>query len=322
MTTHRSTNAISTFLIVAMSSVLFCSKSVFAKLAYALGADALTVLSLRMGFALPFFITMAVLGSRGQAPLSLKMWLKLAGLGFVGYYLSSLVNFTGLQYVSVGLERVILYTYPTLLLAFSALVLKKHVRSAVWLASSVTWLGILAAFAGEVHNPVANGHAAFGAMLIFASAVSYGTFILLSGGTINRVGSMRFTGIAVGFSCLFILAHEVLTRDVAGLPGQKPAVYGYGLILAIFGTVLPALLLSIGLRRAGAQRFAIISTVGPVTTFALAWAILGERPNFAQLGGFLITLAGGLGVSLLKDPPNPAKQTSRDSADSSDRSPA
>lgn len=322
MNTHRSTSAASTFLIVAMSSVLFCSKSVFAKLAYALGADALTVLSLRMGFALPFFIAMVILGSRGQAPLGLRMWLKLAGLGFVGYYFSSLVNFTGLQYVSVGLERVILYTYPTLLLAFSALVLKKPVRLKVWLASSVTWIGILVAFAGEMHNPVANGHAAFGASLIFASAVSYGAFILLSGDTISQVGSMRFTGIAVGFSCLFILTHEFITRDVAGLLNQKPVVYGYGLILAIFGTVLPSLLLSIGLRRAGAQRFAVISTVGPVTTFALAWAILGEKPNIAQFAGFLLTLAGGLGVSLLKDGPNPAKRISRDSADSSDRRPA
>jgi len=322
MNTHRSNSAASTFLIVAMSSVLFCSKSVFAKLAYALDADALTVLSLRMGFALPFFIAMVILGSRGQAHLGLTMWLKLAGLGFVGYYFSSLVNFTGLQYVSVGLERVILYTYPTLLLAFSALVLKKPVRLKVWLASSVTWIGILVAFAGEMHNPVANGHAAFGAILIFASAVSYGAFILLSGDTISQVGSMRFTGIAVGFSCLFILTHELITRDVAGLLNQKPVIYGYGLILAIFGTVLPSLLLSIGLRHAGAQRFAVISTVGPVTTFALAWAILGEKPNFAQFGGFLLTLAGGLGVSLLKDAPNPAKRISRDSADSSDRRPA
>lgn len=322
MNTHRSTSAASTFLIVAMSSVLFCSKSVFVKLAYALGAETLTVLSLRMGFALPFFIAMTVLGSRGRAPLSVSMWLKLAGLGFVGYYFSSLVNFTGLQYVSVGLERVILYTYPTLLLAFSALVLKKSVRPAVWLASSVTWLGILAAFAGEMHNPVANGHAALGASLIFASALSYGAFILLSGDTIKHVGSLRFTGIAVGFSCLFILTHEVTARDITGLLGQKPAVYGYGLILAILGTVLPSLLLSIGLKRAGAQRFAIISTVGPVTTFALAWAVLGERPNLAQLGGFLLTLAGGLGVSLLKDAPNPARRTFPDSAGSSDRRPA
>jgi len=322
MTAQKSTNAISTFLIVAMSSVLFCSKSVFVKLAYALGADTLTVLSLRMGFALPFFIAMALLGSRGRTPLSMAMWLKLAGLGFVGYYFSSLVNFTGLQYVSVGLERVILYTYPTLLLAFSSLVLKKPVRPAVWLASSVTWFGILVAFAGEMHNPVANGHAAFGAMLIFASAVSYGAFILLSGDTISQVGSLRFTGIAVGFSCLFILAHEIITRDITGLLRQQPAIYGYGLILAILGTALPAILLSIGLKRAGAQRFAIISTVGPVTTFALAWAVLGERPNFAQLGGFLLTLAGGLGVSLLKDSPNPMKQTSPGSAGSSDRRPA
>lgn len=308
MKDHRSANAISTFLIVAMSSVLFCSKSVVAKLAYALGADALTVLSLRMGFALPFFTVMAVLGSWGRKPLGIRLWLKLAGLGFIGYYLSSLVNFTGLQYVSVGLERVLLYTYPILLLAFSALVLKKPVRPAVWLAGAVTWLGILIAFAGEMHNPIAGGSVVHGALLVFASALTYGAFILLSGDTISRVGSLRFTGIVVGISCLFMLAHEFLSRDISEIFHQTPAVYGYGVILAVFGTVLPALLLSVGLRRAGPQRFAIISTVGPVTTFALAWMLLNEAPNAAQFGGFLLTLAGSLTVSLLKEvPPSSGK---------------
>ncbi len=307
-----------TFGIVAASSILFCSKGVVAKLAYAQGTDALTVLTLRMGFALPFFVAMAIWWSRGAAPLSLGDWARLAGLGFLGYYISSLVNFTGLQYVSVGLERIVLYTYPTMVLAISAFVLRKPIRGATWAASGLAWLGIVVAFVGETHAPVANDRTLLGAALIFASAFTYALFILMSGGMIRRVGSMRFTGIAVGFSCVFILVHALATRPASHLLELTPSVYGEGLILALLGTVAPALLLSVGLRRTTPQRFAVIGTVGPVTTLFLAWAVLGECPNAAQALGFALTLGGGLAVSLIKErAPKASAKTECDSLETS-----
>ena len=78
-------------------------------------------------------------------------------------------------------------------------------------------------------------------------------------------------------------------------------VYIHGAMLAVFGTVLPALLLGIGLRRAGSQKFAIIGAIGPITTVFFAWALLGERPNIAQAIGFVLTLGGGLAISLVKE---------------------
>lgn len=292
---------LATFAIVAASSILFCSKGVVAKLAYAHGADAITVLALRMGFALPFFAAMAAWAARGAERLILKDWGRLAGLGFIGYYVSSLVNFTGLQFVTVGLERIILYTYPSIVLALSAFVLRRRVRPAVWIACAMAWLGIVGAFIGETQGPATGRHVALGSALIFASALTYAGFILLSGDTVRRVGSLRFTGLAAGFSCVFILTHAALARP-AGLWLHLPApVYVEGLILALFGTVIPALLLAMGLQRTSAQRFAIIGMTGPVTTLFLAWLVLGERPNFVQGVGFALTLAGGLAVSLLKD---------------------
>lgn len=300
------TSRIATFLIVAGSSVLFCSKSVFAKLAFAHGVDAVTVLTLRTAFAFPFFAVFAALPPRGGQTLGGRDWVKLAGLGFVGYYLSSLVNFTGLQYVSVGMERIILYTYPSLVLGFSAIFLRRKVPAATWVACGVAWIGIVVAFAGETHGQEATGRTALGAVLIFTSALTYATFIMMSGETVARVGPMRFTGIVVGFSCLLMQVHYAITHPIPELFRLPAAVYGYGVILAVLGTVLPALLLSLGLQRAGAQRFAIISTIGPVTTLFLAWALLGEKPNLAQAAGFALTVGGGLAVSLLKSPPQPS----------------
>ncbi len=311
---HASTSGpggrLATFAIVATSSILFCSKGVVAKLAYAHGADALVVLTLRMGISLPFFMAMAWWWSRDAARLTPADWARLAGLGFIGYYVSSLVNFTGLQYVSVGLERIVLYTYPSMVLVISAFVLRKRVPAITWTACAVAWLGIVAAFIGETHAPAANERTALGTGLIFASAFTYALFILGSGSVIKRVGAMRFTGLAGGFSCLFMLAHALAARPVAPMLQLPAAVYGEGAVLAILGTVAPTLLLSVGLRRTSAQQFAIIGTVGPLATLLLAWGVLGERPNFGQIIGFVLAMGGGLAVSLIKggktDPQPPA----------------
>lgn len=304
MSSHPNPSRLVTFGIVAASSILFCSKGVFAKLAYAHGAGALTVLTLRMGFALPVFLILAIKASHAAVPLSGADWLRLTGLGFIGYYVSSLVNFTGLQYVSVGLERIILYTYPSLILAFSAVVLRKRIRPAVWVACMVAWAGIITAFAGELQHPSGNAKTVWGTFLIFCSAVTYATFLMLGGSTIRRVGALRFTGIAVGISCGFMVVHFAATQPLVQLFSLPAPVYAYGVILAVFGTVIPALLMSIGLQRAGAQRFAVISMIGPVATLLLAWFTLGERPNLPQISGFLLTLGGGLAISLLKEESN------------------
>jgi drug/metabolite transporter (DMT)-like permease len=308
-TTQRPTNALATFLIVAASSILFCSKGVIAKLAYAQGADALAVLTLRMGFSLPFFLGMAAWFSRGATPLTRADWARLAGLGFLGYYISSLVNFMGLQYVSVGLERIILYTYPSMVLAISAFVLRKPVQPATWAACAVAWLGIVAAFLGETSH-AGGSRTAYGAGLIFISAFTYALFILLSGDMIRRVGSMRFAGVAGTFSCVFMLAHSFLSRPPSAVLALPAPVFMDGVILALLGTVAPTLLLALGLRRTTPQRFAIIGAIGPVATLLLAWLVLGEKPNLGQTLGFALTLGGGLAVSLMKtEPPRRAAES-------------
>ena len=292
-----------TFLIVAGSSIFFCTKGVFAKLAYQHGVDAITVLALRMAFALPFFLLMGWWNrGREAVPLTTRDWLRLAGLGFFGYYLSSFVNFAGLQYISVGLERVTLYTYPSLVVFGGALIYKKPISKAVLLATLVAYAGILCAFLGEAHAKSDRWQdVALGTSLVFLSAVTYAVFILVSGETVKRLGAARFTSCVVSISCVLILLHFCLTRPPATLLGLPREVYGYGVILAVFGTVIPSYLLGLGLQRASAQKFAVIGTVGPVMTVLLAWALLHEPMRPLQLLGFCLSLAGGVAVSLFKE---------------------
>jgi drug/metabolite transporter (DMT)-like permease len=312
----KTPSALATYLMVAGSSLFFCSKGVFAKSAYALGADPIEVLALRMGIALPFFVATAWASSRGAPRLSRRDWCSLAGLGFFGYYLSSYVNFTGLRYITVGLERIVLYSYPSLVLLGAALIGRRRLRGRTVVGLAVSYAGIVCAFAGEAGGHGSAGETSLGVGLVFVSAVTYAIFISVSGGLVGRLGPWRFTAITVGFSCLYILAHYSLTRPLSDIANLPPAVYLYGVWLAVFGTLVPAFLLGFGLRRAGAQRFAIIGTVGPVATLLLAWAVLGERPNLAQFAGFALALGGGLWVALDRDSGAAAYATQKKSSPS------
>ena len=87
-----------------VAAIGMAGKSVVAKLMYGHGADAVTVMGLRMLMSLPAFALMAWWGSRGQPALTAAQWRAACWLGVCGY-LCGLLDFMGLQYISVGLER-------------------------------------------------------------------------------------------------------------------------------------------------------------------------------------------------------------------------
>ncbi|MEM7387510.1 MAG: DMT family transporter, partial [Verrucomicrobiota bacterium] len=235
-----------------------------------------------------------------ERPLNRRQWLSIAGLGFLGYYFSAIVNFNGLKYVSVGLERMILYTYPSLVVLGSVVFLKKKLSPGIGVAMAVAYLGIAIAFQGEASGGSSSTRTFLGSSLIFLSALTYAGFVVLSGELLHTLGALRFTANVLVCSVFFVVLHFVAIHPLSTLADLEPPIWKDGAILALFGTVLPAFLLGIGLKRAGAQRFAIISTIGPVGTIALAWWVLGERMNNAQIIGLVLTLIGGLGVSLKK----------------------
>jgi drug/metabolite transporter (DMT)-like permease len=298
--------SLATYGIVAASSLFFCSKAVFVKLAFRYGMDAVTVLALRMAMALPFFLMGAWMDAKANPrPISKKDLVHLALLGFFGWYLSSVVNFEGLRHVSVGLERMILYTYPSMVVIASVFLLGKTLRWGVVAAMLVSYLGIMIGYHAEA---AANNDAdtLLGAGLVFASAVSYAVFVLFSGQMIARIGAIRFTSCVVVFSSIYILIHFAITHPPGALLRLPAGAYGCGIALAIFGTVIPSYLFGVGLKRAGSQAFAVIGMVGPLGTVFLAWMLLGESINITQMLGLVLTLAGGVAVSLLKSEEKPS----------------
>lgn len=290
-----------------LSAAGFSLKAVFVKLGYAAGpVDALTLLAMRMGIALPLFgwlIWMA--RGNGHGRLTWKDGLSIAALGAVGYYLSSLFDFYGLENISSGLERLILYTYPTLVLVFQVFIVRKLPPAATVQAMLICYVGLGIGFMHDLHQ-AGQGHAVWvGAAWVFASAVTYACYYLGTGAMIKRIGSMRLSGLAGAASSLMVLGHFLLTGHPAALVALPEAVWWNAGLMAVLSTVLPVYWMALAIQRMGAAQAAAIGSLGPALTMLASWVLLGEPMSVAQIGGLALVM---FGVARLKPKEKPVAE--------------
>lgn len=284
-------------LLAVMAAVFFSAKAIFIKLAYRYGVDAVTLLTLRMAFALPVFVVVAAIERRKSKAVRIgrKQYISIVALGLIGYYLASMLDFIGLQYVSAGIERLTLFLFPAFTVLLSALFLGRRIGMAEAVALILSYIGIVFAVQQEVSLDGEN--ALFGAILIFGSTLAYALYLTGSGELIPRVGSRRFMALAMIVSCLAVMMQFVVSRDISALLQPLP-VYGYGLLIAVFSTVLPAFMLASAIQRIGASHTSIIGGIGPVVTIGLAALFLDERMSGMQLFGAALVIAGVLSLGL------------------------
>ena len=283
---------------LALVGVLaFSVRPILIKLAYAYVTDPVTLIALRMVFSLPFFVAMAfwVRRDRARTPLTRRDWWAVLFLGFLGYYLASFLDFLGLQYISAGLGRLMLFLYPTITVLLSALFLGKYVsrRDIVALVISYAGLALVLSqgFAGDNRNLM------LGALLVFGSALCYAVYLVSSSQVVTRIGSVRFTAYATSVASLLCILQFLLLRPLSALQ-LPPQVYGLAIAMALGCTVLPVFVTSEALRRIGANQVAIIGAAGPVTTIFLGWLGLEESMTLLQIAGAVLVLAGVLLVTI------------------------
>ena len=281
-----------------LAALGFSAKAIFVKLAFPYGVSPLALLALRMAFAAPVFGYIALRSSRDAAPLSASDWLALAALGLLGYYGASLLDFMGLRYISAGLERLILFTYPTITLLIAVFVFGRNFSLRDVGALALTWLGIALAFAHDLQLSADATAVAMGGALVFGSAVCYALYLTGCGEMVSRLGSRRFTALAMCISTAATFLHFGLTQPLDSLVQPMPVML-YALAMAVFSTVLPVFMLSAAIRELGAPRTAMLGSIGPIMTIGLGAIFLNEPLSAAQLAGTVLVV---LGVSLSSRP--------------------
>jgi drug/metabolite transporter (DMT)-like permease len=284
------------FFITFFGAVLFSTKAIIVKKAFAdTHVDALTLLTIRMIFSLPFFLlaAYAVSSKTGNVKLNRKQWIYVITLGLFGYYLSSYFDFTGLQYISAGLERLILFLYPTFVVLINRIFFRQPITKMQLIALLLTYSGIGIAYFDEMRFDTSNPNFFLGSMLIFLCSITYALYISGSGMVIPITGATKFTAYAMLAATMGIFVHFIISGNITGLTAAK-GMLGYGLLLAIFATVIPTFLLSAGMLRIGSNNVAIISGIGPVSTILQAHWILGEPIHIGQIMGTVLVIAGVL----------------------------
>ncbi|HMO63505.1 MAG TPA: DMT family transporter [Ferruginibacter sp.] len=293
------------FIIAFTGAVLFSTKAIMVKLAFAgTGVNALSLLMLRMLCSLPFYIAVLWYSNTRQqqkAPLTAKQWWQLLWLGIFGYYLSSLLDFEGLQYVSAGLERLILFLYPTFVVLINLIFFKQKISGVQKLALGLTYTGIAIAYYAEMQVDFSNRNFLLGSFLIFLCAVTYSLYIVGSGKLIPRIGATRFTTYAMLAATGGIFIHFIFRNNWTVFTGTGNTIWIYGLALAVVATVIPSFMISAALKKIGSNNVAIISSIGPVSTIVQAHFFLGERMHAAQAVGTILVIAGILLIGWKKE---------------------
>lgn len=282
------------YLFAAVGALLFSTKAVVIKLAYAETIDAETLLALRMGLALPFYIAIGGLSVRdrrrkNQALPPRRQVVAAGVVGMLGYWFASYADFLGLEYISAQFERLILFTYPLFVVIFGAMFFRQPIRLRAVAAIGISYVGLATIFGEKVTT--FGSDAAIGAGFVLAAAVAFAFYQLLAKNLIATIGPRLFTCIAMSGAAVGAFVQFFLTHPAADLI-VSPTLYAYALFIAIGATVLPSFFLNAALHRISAQANATIGTLSPVMTIILAVLILGEHLTLVDMAGTALVLAG------------------------------
>ena len=278
-----------------LGAIAFSAKAIIVKLAYRHGVDAVTLIMLRMLFALPFFLAMSWWASRHtpqRKPVALtrKDILGIVWLGVTGYYLASFLDFAGLQYITASLERLILYLNPTLVLLLGLVLYGRRIGRRQAAGMAISYGGVLLVFGHEV--TLQGADVALGAVLVLLSAVSYALYLFYSGEIVRRLGSMRLVGLATSVACLLCIAQFVVLRPLDAALSVAPEVIWLSVLNATLCTVLPVMMVMMAIERIGAGLAAQVGMVGPMSTMAMGVVVLGEPFTAWLVAGTVLVVAG------------------------------
>jgi drug/metabolite transporter (DMT)-like permease len=293
------------FLWAVLGTILFSTKAILIKLCFkTTNIDASSLLMLRMLFALPFYAAAMWYYFANQQLKKVKPSTYFAAglIGLLGYYMSSLFDFIGLQYVSASIERIILFIYPTLAVLLNLLIFKVAITKRQWLAILITYIGIGLAYWGELNQIPDTKMFFFGTWMILICAITFAFYLVGSGKIIPKIGAPQFTSLSMLAASVGIFIHYFVThpQGIASIV-DMPILYSSNIwlviALAIIGTVIPSFLMSGGMKRIGSNDLAIITSIGPVSTLFQARWILNEAFSWEQILGTVFVV---LGVILVK----------------------
>ena len=266
--------------LIIISAASFGVMPIFARLAYNAGAEPITVLFLRFTIAAVVMNLIMVLG-RTAYPRGLIL-LELILLGAICYVGESLAYFLALKMTSAGLVALLLYIYPALVTALSAIFLKEHL-------TRIMFVALFLALSGTALTlRISGGGSLLGVLLGIAAAVDYAIYILLGSRIVRRSGP-------IGSTTVIITSTAGVYAGIVAIRGMTYPTTSTGWIaiiaIALISTVLAFVTFFAGLKRIGPTSASTLSTFEPIVAVVLAAIVLGETISPYQVFGGILILA-------------------------------
>lgn len=294
---HMSSKGIA---LAIVGACLFSTKPIIIKFVYAYPIDAVTLMTLRMAFSLPFYLVFAVLAFRQRAQkniatdYSFNTLATTALIGIVGYYIASYLDLTGLTLITAQFERLILFTYPTFVILFGALLFGHKISLRFILSAAIIYFGLAIIFGQDLQ--LFGDEVLVGAAYVFGAAITFASYIVYSPFLIKKLGSRLFTCFAMIAASFAILIHFAATHSLVVLD-QPMEVYGLIFLIALMSTVIPSFMIAEAIEEIGSGPTAMLSGIGPVYTTLLGITLLGEPFTPWHFAGMALVISGALLLS-------------------------
>ncbi len=288
------------FFLAIFGTLLFSLKSIFIKFLYQQGLDANAVLALRMTLALPIYLMILLWLLRYEtkpSPLNFPIIRAIFLLGFLGYYLASLLDLMGLELISAQLERLSLFTYPFMVAVIGYFLFNEGLTRRLVLALIITYSGLFVVMGQELQ--LTGNNVVQGVCLVLASALSFAFYVLLSRSFIKQLGSRLFTSIAMIASSIFGVLHGIILIDFSQLIITNTAWLWLSM-LVVFSTVIPSFMMTEAIHRIGPAQTGVVGMLGPIFTIGLAVYLLGEPFTLIIAIGVLLVIVGVMSLMLHK----------------------
>lgn len=283
---------ITAIIISFLGAILYSSKAIFVKLAYQVEPiDSNALLTLRMLFTLPFYSFSHFYRHRAAPKIESRIIKGAITAGFL-FYLSAWLDFRGLQFISAGTERLILFLYPSFVLLISFIFYKQKVYWYQIIGLILTYCGITFAFWEEAGLQNLSEQFINGTILIFLCSITYGIYVVQNGIYLQNIGTERFTNLTMFSMSIFALIVFLIQNDYRILFLFQPMTYLIAIGMAVFATVIPSYLMNYGIKRIGATDAAIVNSIGPLSTILQAYFILGEHIGIFQIIGTCCVMLG------------------------------
>ena len=295
-TTAPSSNDPIGYGLAVAGAILFSTKGIFIKLAYGEGVSTEMLLSLRMLVALPVYLVILLTilrrGDKAVAALTPRVVLSSMAIGILGYYLSSYLDFLGLNFVTAQYERLVLFTYPFFVVLFGVWLFGDRMVWGVVPSMLVSYGGLLVIFGWNL--AVDPDGIVVGTLLVLGSAITFALYQHLAKRQMLLIGSALFTCIGMSTAAICAIAQNLIISGPASYLALTPQLWAYGLALGVLGTVLPSFLMNAGMARIGARATSSTAAFGPVVTIVIAVIVLSEPFTLFHGVGTALVLLGSV----------------------------